>query len=87
VAGLDLTRVEQCGEVGSRGARWVEQREEAEGEPGRDAVVGEVDAQGCATGGVSLQNAATLAASAGVGIVLLGSSFCRCRSICSSCWR
>jgi hypothetical protein len=40
-------KTEQCGEGGSRGARWVEQREEAEGEPRRDAVVGEVDVEQC----------------------------------------
>jgi hypothetical protein len=43
--------------------------------------------RGCAMVGVLLQNATTLAAFAGAGIVLLASSFCRCRAICSICRR
>jgi hypothetical protein len=34
-----------------------------------------------------LQNAGIVAAAAGAATVLLGSAFCKCRSICSICWR
>jgi hypothetical protein len=55
-----------------------------------DPVVGarrDADSPGMREQGASLQNAATLAATAGAGIVPLGSAFCRCTSICSYCWR
>jgi hypothetical protein len=38
-------------------------------------------------GGALLQNAATLAVDAGSRIVRSGSAFCRCRPVCSTCWR